>query len=79
MAGNGTGGRPEVVSFNLADLDVSGLDMRLELTTIVPQIPVCPANTCPHNCATHCGCNGLCQCHSHNTCNCNVNACGVNL
>jgi hypothetical protein len=30
---------PEIESFNLADLDVSPLDVRLELTSLLPQAP----------------------------------------
>ena len=66
MARSGESMLPEVESFNLAELNVSGLDMRLELTTIVPQTPICTTN-CPHNCATNCGCNyNVCNCHSLN-------------
>ena len=63
---------PEIESFNLTDLDVSALDMRVELTTLVPHIIICPGN-CSVNCVCHgvdgcnvycngntgCGCNGL--------------------
>jgi hypothetical protein len=36
---------PEIESFNLEDLDISALDARLELTTLVPQVmPVCFGN-----------------------------------
>ena len=51
--------RLEIESFNLTEMDVSGLDMRLELTTIVPQSPICNTySNCPSNCGTHCGCYG---------------------
>ncbi len=40
---------PEIESFNLAELDVSALDVRLELTAIVPHnFPGCDGN-----CSTH--------------------------
>jgi hypothetical protein len=37
---------PEIESFNLGDLDISALDARLELTTLLPQkfLPICPGN-----------------------------------
>jgi hypothetical protein len=58
---------PEIESFNLAELDVSALDARLELTTILPQYVVC--SDCGGNCAAHCtvDCtyNTGCTCHSH--------------
>ncbi|HEX5289103.1 MAG TPA: hypothetical protein VFX25_09545 [Streptosporangiaceae bacterium] len=45
---------PEIESFNLEELDVSGLDARLELTTLMPQIfPVC-----------HIDCEGDFVCHT---------------
>lgn len=67
----------EIESFNLADLDVSGLDMRLELTTIVPACTLimcnenCTGNHCTCNSKITCGCNiNICECHS---------LCGVHL
>ena len=40
---------PEIESFNLAELDVSALDVRLELTSLVPHnLP-----GCDNNCSTH--------------------------
>jgi hypothetical protein len=37
---------PEIESFNLEDLDISALDTRLELTTLLPHnvLPVCSVN-----------------------------------
>jgi hypothetical protein len=60
---------PEIESFNLAELDVSGLDARLELTAIVPQFIVCDQN-CPENtigCTVDCGVNSGCTCNSFDT------------
>ncbi len=58
---------PEIESFNLADLDVSALDARLELTTILPQYIVC--NNCSTDCGIHCtvdcSYNTGCTCHSY--------------
>jgi hypothetical protein len=92
MAGTSSGGGPEILSFNLAELDVSGLDMRLELTTLMPRLiaPDCgpsyacscyansPSCTCHNNNVYHCQChsNDSCGCHS-NICECHV-LCGVN-
>jgi hypothetical protein len=44
--------RPEIESFNLADLDVSAMEVRLELTSVMSACPhVCFENTCPgHGC-----------------------------
>jgi hypothetical protein len=53
---------PEIESFNLAELDVSALDVRLELTSLLP-----------HNLP---GCNGNCATHTF-SCNLNV-SCGKN-
>ena len=46
----------EIESFNLADLDVSAMEVRLELTSIMSACPhVCFENTCPsHGCSAHC-------------------------
>jgi hypothetical protein len=67
---NDHGGRPEIESFNLADLDVSALDARLELTTLIPHgIVVCPGNcstNCGVNCNVDCVSNYGCNCHSYN-------------
>jgi hypothetical protein len=63
---------PEIESFNMSELDVSGLDMRLELTTLMPRIlaPNCgPSNRC--SCYSH---NVYeCTCHSFGTCSCHSN------
>jgi hypothetical protein len=50
---------PEIESFNLEDLDISALDVRLELTTLLPQnfLPVCPGN-CSSN-VQGCGTEGI--------------------
>ena len=64
---------PEIESFNLADLDVAGLDMRLELATLIPQLCVldCGAN----GCGSH---GGTCTCHDKITCTCyEQHVCGV--
>jgi hypothetical protein len=47
----------EIESFNLADLNVSALDMRLELTGMIPActLVICEGNYCPANgCSVHC-------------------------
>ncbi|MEY9859298.1 hypothetical protein ABH935_004926 [Catenulispora sp. GAS73] len=41
----------EIESLNLADLDVTALDARLEVTTLLPQ--VCITNGCPVNCSCY--------------------------
>jgi hypothetical protein len=73
---------PEIQSFNMAELDVSGLDMRLELTTLMPRMiaPDCgPGYGCSCYSNSGCSCHSHnsynCQCHSHNTCACNSNIC----
>jgi hypothetical protein len=53
---------PEIESFNLADLNVSGLDARLELTTVIPQLIVCDNCTTNVECTYNTGCN----CFSYN-------------
>ena len=61
--------RLEIESFNLGDLDVSALDARLELTTVIPDIIVCPGNcstNCGVNCNVDCVSNYGCNCHSYN-------------
>ena len=65
---------PEIQSFNVFELDVSGLDMRLELTTLLPRVMSVdcgPSYGC--SCYSHNVYN--CSCHSHNTCCCNVQTC----
>jgi hypothetical protein len=57
----------EIESFNLADLDITALDTRLELTTIIPQYIICDGNcstNCGVDCTVHCGSNTGCVCHS---------------
>jgi hypothetical protein len=73
---------PEIMSFNMAELDVSGLDMRLELTTLMPRMiaPDCgPSYGCSCYSNSGCGCHSNnvyhCQCHSNNTCSCHSNIC----
>jgi len=49
---------PEIESFNLADLDVAALDVRLELTTLIPActLVICEGNTGGgSHCGTKCG------------------------
>jgi hypothetical protein len=45
---------PEIESFNMSELDVSGLDTRLELTTLMPEIMT-----------PDCGPGFLCSCFAH--------------
>jgi hypothetical protein len=60
---------PEIESFNLADLNVAALDVRLELTSM---IPACTLIICEGNCSTNCdgNCHTNCTvntgCNSHN-------------
>jgi hypothetical protein len=74
MAGDIThgSGLPEIESFNLSDLDVSALDFRLELSTLIPQ---CTLIICTGNCSVNCVCYNVDGCHVHcsgnHTCNCN--------
>jgi hypothetical protein len=59
----------EIESFNLSDLNVSALDLRLELTGMIPActLIVCPGNYCSGNgCNVHCDSNGGCNCYSYN-------------
>jgi hypothetical protein len=51
-------GGVEIESFNMSDLDVSGLDVRLELTAIIPQVRTC-VQRCDTNCVTLDGCSEL--------------------
>ena len=70
------GDLPEIESFNLADLDVAGLDMRLELTTLIPQLCVLSCGSNHDFCECHS--NGGCECHSLIICQCYENdVCGV--
>jgi hypothetical protein len=61
----------EIESFNLADLNVTALDVRLELTSMIPActLIICEGN-CGANCDPHCGvnCTGNsgCNCYSYN-------------
>ena len=64
---NDPSAQPEIESFNLADLDVSALDIRLELTAIVPHnFPGCNGNCGTHTitCGTNCTTNSGCVCNS---------------
>jgi hypothetical protein len=55
----------EIVTFNVAGLDVSALDVRLELTILVPEVSGCPQNTvCP---SVTCNVNTGCNCDSYNS------------
>ena len=51
----GADGVVEIESFNLADLDVTAMDARLELTGMIPActLIICGDN-CTHNCTGHC-------------------------
>jgi uncharacterized Fe-S radical SAM superfamily protein PflX len=55
----------EIESFNLADLDVSAMDSRLEMTTLIPQ---CTLIICGGNCGVNCFANtrGGCNCDVYN-------------
>jgi hypothetical protein len=54
---------PEIESFNLAELDVSALDVRLELTSLVPHnLPGCDGNCSSHGFS--CGINASCGTNS---------------
>jgi hypothetical protein len=55
----------EIESFNMSDLDVNALDVRLELTSVLPEVIACGSN-CPHNCVSNCDTN------------CTGNECGYN-
>jgi len=65
----------EIESFNLADMDVSAMDVRLELTSVVPSIIICDGNWCSshgggcstngNHCAADCGTN---KCTSDSGC-----------
>ena len=61
---------PEIESFNLTDLNVSALDTRIELTTLLPHTIIrCPGNCstdCEVNCNVNCESNGWCNCDSYN-------------
>jgi len=50
---------PEIESFNLADLNVSALDTRVELTTLLPHVII----RCPGNCSYNCTCHGVDGCN----------------
>jgi hypothetical protein len=54
---------PEIQSFNVADLDLSALDSRLELSALVPEWIACSGN-----CAENFGC----VCNSDFGCPCNT-------
>jgi len=67
---DGAGNIPEIESFNLADLDVAVLDVRLELTTMIPACTLiaCEGNEgggggCGFLCNTACKGNGGCVSH----------------
>jgi len=59
---------PEIESFNLADLNVSALDTRIELTTLLPHTII----RCPGNCNTDCNVNCNVDCFENSGCNCYV-------
>jgi hypothetical protein len=58
---------PEIESFNLADLDVSGLDMRFELTTILPAGQCIRDNCSCNDNSTSCSCNDF-SCDGYGDC-----------
>jgi hypothetical protein len=64
---------PEIESFNLSDLDVSALDVRFELTSM---IPACTLIICEGNCNVNCVCYNVDGCHvncpGNMGCNCNA-------
>jgi hypothetical protein len=71
----------EIESLNLSDTDVSMLDARLEMTTIIPQLIVCGENcgaicygnaSCKVNCYNDDGCNADCISNSGSGCNCHT-------
>jgi hypothetical protein len=53
---------PEIESLNLADLNMSGLESRLELAALAPQLYVC-GMLCATDCTCHNfdGCTVLCD------------------
>ena len=76
------GDLPEIHSFNVLELDVSGLDMRLELTTLLPRVMSVdcgPSYNCSCHGNTSCTCHRLeidhCGCHSRGGCACNSLTC----
>jgi hypothetical protein len=69
----------EIESLNLSDTDISMLDARLEMTTIIPQLIVCSENcgeVCYsyHSCHIDCTSNNHCNidCISNSGCNCDA-------
>ena len=57
----------EIESFNLADLDVAVLDIRLELTTLIPACTLIDCQAlCSHNCHRNCNV----DCIGNTNCNC---------
>jgi hypothetical protein len=75
--------RMEIESLNLSDTDVSMLDARLEMTTIIPQLIVCGENcgaicfgnaNCRVDCTSNNGCHVDCISNSGSGCNCNHNS-----
>ena len=72
---------PEIESFNMSELDVSGLDMRLELTALMPRVMSVDCGP-SYGCSCHgnaCACHSHnvynCSCHSNNTCGCHIQTC----
>lgn len=83
--------RIEIRSLNLADLDIDGLEQRIEMATAVPTEMAwgcdcdgdCPTH-CPENCqhcSTFCTCEGVHSCDTYCPADCAVNCpavCEVN-
>jgi hypothetical protein len=60
--------RPEIVSFNLTDLDARPLDIRLELSTVMTPEVYCVQDYCPQDIicpSVICNVNTGCNCNSY--------------
>jgi hypothetical protein len=77
----------EIESLNLSDTDVSMLDARLEMTTIIPQLIVCGENcgaicygnsSCKVDCYNNEGCTVDCLSNSGCSCNSYISGCNCN-
>ena len=60
---------PEIESFNLADLDVAALDVRLELSSLIPACTLIDCVGYDH-CNTHCASKCDIDCMTNGGCNC---------
>jgi len=70
----------EIESFNLSDLNVTAMDVRLELTSLMPSVIICEGNACPSNCSSYCGhdCTNNCTAHCYsNSCGTHTGGCEV--